>query len=101
MTENTVVGGAVALLCDFHQGSPTPEVQWYAVGDPFDKVPENNDVLYVDGGRYLFICQLTAAQRDRTFHCAVTNVMTLCYDLLLPMCLLEISLWTQLRCTRD
>ena len=59
----TVLGGAVALECDFQDARPVPDVNWY--------MGNGTDVIGV--GRYLFISTLTAEQRAAQFHCEVTN----------------------------
>ena len=70
----TVVGGAVTLECDFGASNPAPVVQWFGNGTviPEDRA-NGNAILYLDGGRYLYIRALTAAQRTMRYHCEVTN----------------------------
>ena len=71
----TVVGGAVALECDFTSSNPPPEVQWYADGNTMleEDTVNDNAILFLDGGRYLYIQALTAAQRMMRYHCEVNN----------------------------
>ena len=38
-----------------------------------EEVTANNDLLFLEGGRYLYIRALTAAQRMMRYHCAVRN----------------------------
>ncbi len=70
----TVEGGAVALECDFRASNPLPVVQWFADGAILvEENLLNNAVLYLNGGRYLYIRALTAAQRMMRYHCEVVN----------------------------
>lgn len=70
----TVVGGPVALECDFGSSNPLPEVEWYDDrGSLITEVLINNAIRYIDGGRYLLIRKLTSAQRERRYHCVVRN----------------------------
>ena len=70
----TVVGGAVALECDFSASNPSPVVQWFADGSTrIEEDLDDNSVLYLEGGRFLFIRRLTAAQRMMRYHCEVIN----------------------------
>ena len=82
MTTRTVMetaglGDTVLMECDLLQGNPTPIVQWYANNRRFNQVrsPPENEVLYLDGGRYLFIRALTVSQREQTYQCEVTNAL--------------------------
>ncbi len=76
-----IQGGAVALECDFAASNPPPLVQWFSgpggsPGQPSTPVDEdlvNNNILYLDGGCYLFIRALTAEQRGLQYQCEVTN----------------------------
>lgn len=69
----TIVGGTVALECDFLQGNPLPVIiQWYADGIEINALGDNS-ILYTDRGRYLYIRALTATMRNQQFHCEVTN----------------------------
>ena len=61
----TVLGGAVALECDFLAAMPVPDVKWYM----------GNGTEAIGVGRYLFISTLTAEQRAAQFHCEVTNAL--------------------------
>lgn len=70
----TVVGGPVALECDFSSSNPAPDVVWYDdQGTVIAEVLPNNEFRYLHGGRYLLIRRLTSAQRARRYHCKVTN----------------------------
>jgi len=71
---STVEGGAVALECDFLPSSPTPRVRWLMNSAQITEMPATNAILFLDGGRYLFINALTAAQRSARYQCEVTNV---------------------------
>ena len=70
----TIVGGPVALECDYATYDPFSRVQWYANGSiPVDEVIQGNTVLYLEGGRYLYIRQLTASQRTMRYHCEIID----------------------------
>lgn len=69
----TVEGGSVALKCDILQGIPTPAIQWFADDILVEEDLADNSILIIDNGRYLFIRQLTAAQRAARYHCSVTT----------------------------
>ena len=70
----TVIGGPVALECDFVSSNPPPEVVWCDdKGSVVAEVPLNNEIRYLEGGRYLLLRRLTSAQRVRRYHCKVTN----------------------------
>lgn len=78
----TVAGGAVALRCDVRDGSPSPTIQWFmGTGATESEItpspPEAAHVvtLYLDNGRYLFIHELTPAQRNQPFHCRATDLL--------------------------
>ena len=68
----TVVGGAVAIECDFKASNPPPIVQWYGDGIAINE-SKNLMVRYLEGGRYLYIEQVSAAQRMMRFHCEINN----------------------------
>ena len=69
----TVVGGAVSLECDFVASKPSPQVTWFADDVIAQEMPSPNTVLFANGGRYLFLGQLTTAQRMMRYHCSVSN----------------------------
>ncbi len=71
----TVLGGSVALECDYLDAKPSPEVEWFMNNGSMkiEEVPEQNQLLFLEGGRYLFIRTLTVAQRSAFFHCEVVN----------------------------
>ena len=78
-TITTVLGGAVALKCDFLASNPpitVDDVQWFR--GPLDGNidievnPSGTSILYLDNGRYLYIRALTAEQRGMRYQCVVT-----------------------------
>ena len=80
VVETAGVGNSVLMVCDFLEGNPPPAIRWYANNRRFNQVPsppanKENEVLYLDGGRYLFIRALTASQRRRRYQCEVTNAL--------------------------
>ena len=71
VVETTIVGGPVALRCDFQAVNPPLTVQWYANNALLNEVA--GEVLFLDGGRYLYIQELTVDQREMRYHCEVLN----------------------------
>ncbi len=67
----TLVGGPVALECDFLGSNPLPVVFWYINGTAMEEDRLNNTLLYLEGGRYLYLQELTTAQRMIPYHCSV------------------------------
>ena len=62
------------MECDVLPASPRPQIQWFInSGDTISPREEDLDVLYLEGGRFLFIRVLTARQRTSSFHCEVVN----------------------------
>jgi hypothetical protein len=70
----TIVGGAVAMECDFLDGSPRPQISWFRdnVNTP---IAMSATVMILEGGRYLLITSLSAEERTSSFHCAATNTL--------------------------
>ena len=63
-------GQAVALECDFLPSIPPPTIRWFSdTRNRIDPVEAQNAILYLEGGRYLFIRELTAAQLMGEYHC--------------------------------
>ena len=63
-------GQAVALECDFLPSVPPPTIRWFNdTRSRIDPVEAQNAILYLEGGRYLFIRELTAAQLMGEYHC--------------------------------
>ena len=77
----TVVGGSVAMECDFRDGSPRPQIQWFMTeGNPptstqITEVRDQNQLLFLESGRYLFIRELTTQQNNALFYCEATNTL--------------------------
>jgi hypothetical protein len=69
----TVLNGAVSLECDFAASNPPPEVLWFANDVMLAEDTVGNTLLFLEGGRYLYIRALSAAQRMMRYHCAVSN----------------------------
>ena len=67
----TVVDGAVAMECDFLDARPRPQVQW--VMNNLTTIDMDDDILFLEGGRFLYIRSLTSQQRSSFFHCEVIN----------------------------
>ena len=64
----------VALECDVLPSSPPPQIRWLRDGNPIAEVTVNNEVRFLDGGRYLYLRSLTVANLASTYRCEVTNV---------------------------
>lgn len=69
--KKTIVGGPVSLLCDFLAVNPPLTVRWYANNALLNKVA--GEVFFLDGGRYLYIKELTVEQRQMRYHCDVSS----------------------------
>ena len=64
------VNRLVALECDFLPSIPPPTIRWFSnTRSRIDPVEAQNAILYLEGGRYLFIRELTAAQLMGEYHC--------------------------------
>ena len=63
------------MECDFLEASPRPRIQWFMNNGTFPIAEEmdQDEVLFVEEGRFLFIRVLTAHQRNSSFHCEVVN----------------------------
>ena len=64
----------VALECDVLLSSPPPQIRWLRDGNPIAEVTINNEVRFLDGGRFLYLRILTVADLASTYRCEVTNV---------------------------
>ena len=60
------------MECDFLDAKPRPEVKWYLNNNTVISESGPN-VLFLENGRYLFIAELSSAQRSASFHCEVVN----------------------------
>lgn len=70
----TILGGAVAIECDVLDAVPAPLIEWFADDQLLASGPSVfSPLLYVDGGRYLYIQSLTEQQRNVQYHCEVAN----------------------------
>ena len=64
------VNQSVALECDFLPSILPPTIRWFSnTRSRIDPVEAQNAILYLEGGRYLFIRELTAAQLMGQYHC--------------------------------
>ena len=63
------------MECDFLEASPRPRIQWFMNNGTFPIAEETDqdEILFVENGRFLFIRVLTAQQRNSSFHCEVVN----------------------------
>ena len=69
-------GQPLALECDFlHNTIPPPTISsigWFnETGNKIDPITDFGRILYVEGGRYLFIRILTTDQLMQEYHCEV------------------------------
>ena len=75
----------VALECDVLDANPSPVIEWFRTSvannrdaDPSDRIVEvtaSNAVRFLEGGRYLYMRDLTDALLSETYYCAVTNTL--------------------------
>ena len=75
----------VALECDVLDANPPPVIEWFKRSvannhdaDPSDRIAEvtdSNAVRFLEGGRYLYMRDLTDALLTETYYCAVTNAL--------------------------
>ena len=63
------VNQSVALECDFLPSIPPPTIRWFDNTRRIDPMEAQNAILYLEGGRYLFIRELTADQSMGEYHC--------------------------------
>ena len=86
--ENTVSPALsidVALECDVLDANPLPVIEWFSTSnpgnrnaDPSDRITEvqaSNSVRFLDGGRYLYIRDMTDANLAKSYYCAVKNAL--------------------------
>ena len=59
------------MECDFLDASPRPQVQW--VMNNVTTIDMDDDILFLEEGRFLYIRSLTSQQRSSFFHCEVVN----------------------------
>ena len=75
----------VALECDVLDANPPPVIEWFRTSDPNNRdadpsdriveVTASNAVRFLEGGRYLYMRDLTDALLSDTYYCAVTNAL--------------------------
>lgn len=53
--------------------NPPPQYRWYRDGVEIDEIRPSNALRFLEGGRYLFIARVSAADLSSTFRCEVTN----------------------------
>ena len=70
---SVAIASDVALECDVLLSSPPPQIRWLRDGNPIAEVMVNNEVRFLDGGRYLYLRTLEAADLMPTYRCEVTN----------------------------
>ena len=61
------------MECDFGDSNPPPQVSWFADDTRLQEIQANNDRLFLEGGRYLYIRALTATERGMRYHCEIDN----------------------------
>ena len=70
----TGIRGAVAIECQALDANPPPQIVWVdGSGMPLTEDRTNNQLRFLDNGRYLLITQLTTAQVNTNYQCEVTN----------------------------
>ena len=63
----------VALKCDVLDANPPPTIKWCNDQGVVQEVTEGNTIRFLDGGRYLYLRKLKAAQLEQQYYCNVTN----------------------------
>ena len=64
----------VALECHVRDANPTPQIRWLRNGVPLMQRETNNELRFLDNGRYLLMRELTTAQvMGQNYTCQVTN----------------------------
>ena len=70
----TGIRGAVAIECRVLDANPPPQIVWVdGSGTTLTEDRTNNQLRFLDNGRYLLIRQLTTAQVNTNYQCEVTN----------------------------
>ena len=70
----TGVRGSVAIECHVRDANPPPQIVWVdGSGTIFTEDRRNNQLRFLDNGRYLVIKQLTSGQVNTNYQCEVTN----------------------------
>ena len=70
----TGVRGAVAIECHVRDANPPPNIVWVdGSGTTLTEDRRNNQLRFLDNGRYLVIRQLTTEQVNTNYQCQVTN----------------------------
>ena len=76
VTVNVTTAGnndEVALECQVAESNPPPQIRWLGNGNPLTENRLNNQLRFLDSGRYLLIRQLTTAELNVNYQCQVTN----------------------------
>ena len=63
----------VAVECLVGESNPPPQIRWLGNGNPLTEITLNNQLRFLDNGRYLLITQLASAQLNTSYQCQVTN----------------------------
>ena len=63
----------VALKCQVAESNPPPNIIWLGNGNPLTENRLDNQLRFLDNGRYLLIRQLTPADLSVNYQCQVTN----------------------------
>ena len=70
----TGIRGSVAIECRVRDANPPPQIVWVdGSGTTLTEDRRNNQLRFLDNGRYLLIRQLTTAQVNTNYQCEVTN----------------------------
>ena len=69
----TTGGDDVALECLVADSNPPPQIRWLGNGNPLTENRTNNQLRFLDNGRYLLIRELGTTQLNTTYQCEVTN----------------------------
>ena len=63
----------MALECQVAESNPPPNIIWLGNGNPLTENRLDNQLRFLDNGRYLLIRELSPAQLNVNYQCRVTN----------------------------
>ena len=71
---SVAIDSDVALECDVLDSNPPPQIRWLRDGSPIAEVTVNNNIRFLDGGRFLYLRTIEVADLTPTYRCEVINV---------------------------
>ena len=69
----------LALECDVQSSNPPPQIRWRrrnngGTNEVIEEITSNNERRFLEGGRFLFIRSVAAADLEFTYQCEMTNI---------------------------